>query len=55
MKTVMLVGSLLMMFVSVFMAIRQIKDKKPITDPYLILSILTFLIALRMIGKMIGL
>jgi hypothetical protein len=43
-----------MLIVSLVMAIQQIKEKQPITDPYLVLSILTFVIALRMVAKMIG-
>lgn len=54
MRIIWLMGSCLMLIASLVMAIQQIKEKKPITDPYLILSILTFVIALRMIAKMIG-
>lgn len=54
MKIVFLITSCLMLIVSVLMAIKLIKEKKPITDPYLLLSILTFLIALRTIYRMLG-
>lgn len=54
MRIIWLLGSCLMMIASVVMASTQIKEKKPITDPYLLLSILTFAIALRMVLKMIG-
>ena len=54
MRIIWLLGSCLMMIASMVMAITQIKGKKPITDPYLVLSILTFVIALRMVAKMIG-
>lgn len=54
MRIIWLLGSCLMLIVSLVMAIQQIKEKKPITDPYLILSILTFAIALRMVAKMVG-
>ncbi len=54
MRIIWLLGSCLMLIASLVMAIKQIKEKKPITDPYLILSILTFAIALRMVAKMVG-
>lgn len=54
MRIIWLLGSCLMLIASLVMAIKQIKEKKSITDPYLILSILTFVIALRMVAKMIG-
>ena len=54
MRIIWLLGSCLLLIVSLVMAIKQIKEKKPITDPYLILSILTCVIALRMVAKMIG-
>ena len=43
-----------MMIISAIMAITQIKEKKPVTDPYLILMILTFFIALGTVCKMMG-
>lgn len=43
-----------MLTASLLVAVKQIKAKKPITDPYLLLSILTFLIALRMVGRILG-
>lgn len=54
MRVIWLLGSCLMLIASIVMAIEQIKGKKPITDPYLVLSIITFVIALRMVLKMIG-
>ena len=54
MRIVFLVCSCLMMIACAIMAIMLIKKKKPITDPYLILSIITFLIALRMVCKIFG-
>ena len=54
MKILLFIGSCLMLTVSVLMAAKQIKEKKRITDPYLLLSILTFIIALRMVGRMLG-
>lgn len=54
MRIVFLVCSCLMLIACVLVAVTQIKEKKPITDPYLVLSILTFAIALRMVLKMIG-
>ena len=54
MRIVFLIGSCLMLIASVLMAIKQLKEKKPITDHYLLLSILTFIIALRMVAKMFG-
>lgn len=54
MKTVFLIGSCLMLIACVLVAVTQIKRKKPITDPYLLLAIITFVIALRMICKMLG-
>ena len=50
----MLVVSCLMTIASALMAIKQIRAKKPITDLYLILSILTFFIALRMVSRLLG-
>jgi len=54
MRIVFLTGSCLMLIASVVVAIMQITQKKSITDPYLIFSIITFLIALRTIFKMLG-
>ena len=54
MKLIMLVSSILMLILSVLMVFVQVKEKKRITDPYMILSILTFVIALWMIVKMMG-
>ena len=54
MKIIMLAGSCLMLIAAALMIIVQIKRKKRITAPYVILSIITFVIALRMIGKMVG-
>lgn len=54
MKILLFIGSCLMLTASVLMAIKQIKEKKRIADPYLLLSILTFIIALRMFGRMLG-
>ena len=54
MKTVFLLGSCFAMIASALIAIRQIRGKKPITDLYLIVSILTFFIALRMVGRILG-
>lgn len=53
MKNLFLLGSFLALIASVVMAIKQIQAKKPITDLYLVLSILTFLIALRMVGRIL--
>ena len=54
MRIVFLVGSCLVLIASALMATKRIKEKKPITDPYLILSIITFIIALRMVFKLLG-
>lgn len=54
MRIVFLIGSCLMLIASAFMAIKLIEEKKPITDLYLILSIITFLLALRIVFKMFG-
>ena len=54
MKIVFLVGSFLMLITCVLVAVTQIKKKKPITDPSLLLAIITFLIALRTIFRMLG-
>ena len=54
MRVIILIASCLMLIASALMAIKLIKEKKPITDLYFILSIVTFLIALRMIFKMLG-
>ena len=54
MRIMFLVGSCLMLISCVLVAVTQIKKKKPITDPYFVISILTFVIALRMVLKMIG-
>lgn len=54
MRIMFLCVSCLMLITSIVVAIKLIKEKKPITDPYLLLSILTFAIALRMVLKMIG-
>jgi len=54
MKMVLLIGSCFMLIACVLFAITQIKKKKPITDPYLLLSVITFLIALRTICRMLG-
>ena len=52
MRIVFLISSCSIMIVSVLMAIKLIKEKKSITNPDLIVSIITFLIALRMVYKM---
>lgn len=54
MKIVFLLGSCFMVIASAFVAIMQIRSGKRITDLYLILSILTFFIALRMVGRILG-
>lgn len=54
MRIVFFVGSCLMMIACVLVAVTQIKNKKSITDPYLLLAIITFLIALRTICRMLG-
>lgn len=54
MRVIMLIGSWLMLFFSVLMIVVQLKEKKRITDPYMILFIITIIIALWMIGKMMG-
>ena len=54
MRTIILVCSCLAMIASLIMAIMHIKEKKPITDPFPILLIITFVIALRMIIRMLG-
>ncbi len=54
MKMIILAGSCLVLIGCVIMVIMQIKKKKPITDPYLLLLIITFFVALRMICKMLG-
>lgn len=54
MRIVILAGSCLMLIACILMAIILIKEKKSITNPYLLLSIITFLIALFMICKMLG-
>ena len=54
MRIVFLIGSCFILIASALMAIKLIKEKKPITGLYLILSIITFFIALRMVCKMLG-
>lgn len=54
MKNMFLVVSCLMVIASALMVIKQIREKKSITDLYLILSILTFFVALRMICRILG-
>ena len=54
MRTIILVCSCLALIVSLIMVILQIKEKKPITDPFMILLIITFIISLRMIVWMLG-
>ena len=54
MRIMMLVGSCFMLIISAIMAVMQIKEKKRITDPYVILAIITFLVAFGMIFKMMG-
>ena len=54
MRMVFFVGSGLMLIACVLVAVTQIKNKKSITDPYLLLAIITFLIALRTICRMLG-
>ena len=54
MKIVFLASSFLMLIACAIVVILQIKKKKPITDPYMVLSIISFFIALRMICKMLG-
>ena len=54
MKMIILASSCLVLIGCVIMVIMQIKKKKPITDPYLLLSIITFFVALRMICKILG-
>jgi len=54
MRIAFLLISSLMLIASALVAIKQIKAKKPITDLYLIMSIFTFLIALRMVTRILG-
>lgn len=54
MRMVLLLVSCLMLIASALIAMKQIRGKKPITDLYLILSIFTFFIALRMVGRILG-
>lgn len=53
MNMIMLVASCLMLTAALLIAAIQIKGKKSVTDPYLILSILTCFIALLMIYKQV--
>ena len=56
MAIIVLIASLLALICAfVFMAFLLIKEKKPITDLYVILSILTIFSALLMIGRVTGL
>ena len=56
MGIVVLIGSVLALIGAfVFMAFLLIKEKKPITDLYVILSIITIFSALFMIGRVTGL
>ena len=54
MRTIILVCSCLALLVSLIMVILQIKEKKPITGPFFIVLIVSFIIALRMITRMLG-
>ena len=54
MRLFILMCSFLVLIACALMAIKLIKEKKPITDPYLILAILSFFIASWMICKMFG-
>lgn len=54
MRIVFFVGSCLMPIACVLVAVTQIKKKQPITDPCLLLAIITFLIALRTLCRMLG-
>ena len=46
MEIIILISAIIMLFTSLAMAVMLIKNKKPITDPYLLISILTFVISL---------
>ncbi len=54
MRIILSICSCLMMVACAVMTIKLIKEKKPNTTPYLILSIITFLIALLMFCNMLG-
>lgn len=53
MEIIILISSIMILFTSVVMAIMLIKNKNPITDPYLLLSILSFIISLWQICKIL--
>ncbi len=54
MKLIILVSSCLALIASAIMAIKTIKDKKSIKDPYFLLSVVTFIIAVWMIARVLG-
>ena len=54
MRTVVIICCFWMQIISVVMAIKLIKDKKTVKNPYLILAIVTFLVALWLICKLFG-
>ncbi len=54
MKIIILVSSCLMLISCVFMAIMQIKEKKRVLSPFMLLIVLTFFVALLMILKLLG-
>lgn len=53
MEIIILISAIIMLFTSLAMAVMLIKYKKPITDPYLLISILTFVISLWQICKIL--
>jgi len=54
MKTIGLTAFCLMLAASVLLFTKQIKKKNSLKNPYLIASILLFLIALRMVARILG-
>lgn len=49
MNSIILICSCIMLISSTLVVLKQAKEKKPISDPYLILAILSFLVSLTMI------
>ena len=49
MNSIILICSYIMLISSTLVVLKQAKEKKPISDPYLILAILSFLVSLTMI------
>ena len=49
-----LIGACVMMLICLIMGVMMLREKKPLTNPYVLLTIITFLLALRMSLKLLG-